>query len=475
MKAWWTAVHAPEPTATSPLSRASPVGSNSGASTIHVNAHALSSISSRRAASSPRSAPSSARERLTGPAAKKMQSPAAAPVWAARPARSASDRFFATGPRSSPSVPDEHVREALRAALPGPLLPLVEHAARLLGAARHHDRADVRRLEDRELAAREVVGALHELEAEAQVGLVRAEAAHRLRIRHARQRRLQLDADRAPHRAEHVLAERDHVVLLDEAHLDVELGELRLAVRAEVLVAVAARDLEVALEAADHQQLLEQLRALRQRVERTRLQARRHEEVARALRGRARQRRRLDLDEVALQKRRAHRRRDLRAQLQRLRRSVPAQVEIAVGEPDLLARLVVERERQHVARREHGQARRLDLDLARGDRLVDVALGALAHDPRDRHARLHAQRLRGRDLLVVEGHLRDARGVAQVDEGDAAVVADARDPAGQRDLLGHVRAAECGGVVGSVHRASMGRERSLAGAGAGRRQDRCGV
>ena len=55
---------------------------------------------------------------------------------------------------------------------------------------------------------------------------------------------------------------------LDEGHLEVELRELGLAVGAQVLVAEAAGDLEVALEARDHQELLEQLRRLRQRVER---------------------------------------------------------------------------------------------------------------------------------------------------------------------------------------------------------------
>jgi hypothetical protein len=81
-----------------------------------------------------------------------------------------------------------------------------------------------------------------------------------------------------------LLADRDDVVLLDEAHLDVELGELRLAVGAEVLVAVAAGDLVVALHAGHHEQLLEQLRRLRQGVPGARLQADRHQEVARALR-----------------------------------------------------------------------------------------------------------------------------------------------------------------------------------------------
>ena len=90
------------------------------------------------------------------------------------------------------------------------------------------------------------------------------------------------------------------VLLVGEAHLDVELGELRLPVGAEVLVAVAAGDLVVALHAGDHEQLLEQLRRLRQGVPVAGLQAHRHEEVAGALGRRAGERRRLDVEEVAL-------------------------------------------------------------------------------------------------------------------------------------------------------------------------------
>ena len=72
---------------------------------------------------------------------------------------------------------------------------------------------------------------------------------------------------------DHRLDEAHHGVLVDEAHLEVELGELGLAVAAQVLVAVAAGDLEVAVDAGDHQQLLELLRALRQRVDAARLEA----------------------------------------------------------------------------------------------------------------------------------------------------------------------------------------------------------
>ena len=89
----------------------------------------------------------------------------------------------------------------------------------------------------------------------------------------------------SPHSAaDDLLAELDDVVLGDERHLDVELGELRLPVGPEVLVAVAAGDLVVALHAGHHQQLLEQLRGLRQGVPGAGLQADRHQEVAGALR-----------------------------------------------------------------------------------------------------------------------------------------------------------------------------------------------
>ena len=134
--------------------------------------------------------------------------------------------------------------------------------------------------------------------------------------------------------------DRDHVVDLDEGHLDVELGELGLAVGPRRLVAEAAGDLVVALEAAHHQQLLEQLRRLRQRVEGALLLAAGDEEVARALGGRAGQDRRLDVDEALAVEELAHRGDDPVAQHQRLAHLLAAQVEVAVAQPRVLADLV---------------------------------------------------------------------------------------------------------------------------------------
>ena len=82
-----------------------------------------------------------------------------------------------------------------------------------------------------------------------------------------------------------------------ERHLHVDLRELRLPVGAQVLVAEALADLHVAVEARHHQDLLEELRRLRQREELAGVHAARHEIVARAFGRGLRQNRRLDLEE----------------------------------------------------------------------------------------------------------------------------------------------------------------------------------
>ena len=168
---------------------------------------------------------------------------------------------------------DQHVGQPAVPALLGPLLPAVQGAPRLRGPAGHHDRTDIRRLEDPKCGVFEELCALDELQPEAHVGLVGAEPSHGVGVADPRDRRRDLVADQRPQRGQDLLGDRDDVLGVDEAHLHVELGELGLAVGAEILVAVAARDLVVALHPGHHQQLLEQLRALRQRVERARAAA----------------------------------------------------------------------------------------------------------------------------------------------------------------------------------------------------------
>ena len=103
------------------------------------------------------------------------------------------------------------------------------------------------------------------------------------------------------HAAHDRLDRGEDVFLGDEAHFEIELIELAgRAVGARILVTEAGRDLEIAVEAGDHDQLLELLRGLRQRVEFARMQARRHEKVARAFGRRGGEDRRLELEKALL-------------------------------------------------------------------------------------------------------------------------------------------------------------------------------
>ena len=272
--------------------------------------------------------------------------------------------------------------QALGAERLRPVGELVELVAAVVGRrARHPDALDRGGPgEGLELGAGEHVGELDELEPEAEVGLVDAVAVHGLAPRDP------LDLRRALARdglggGEHRLADGgQHVVLGDEAHLGVELHELVLAVGAQVLVAQAAGDLVVAVDAGDHQQLLEQLGRLRQGVERTRLLPRRHEELAGTLGRRRHEHRRLHLDEALA----LHRRRMAELTAPRTPQvalhPLAAEVEVAVLQADALVDLVgagVDRER-----RRRGGAQHLDdavahLDLTGGQRRVDRALRAV--------------------------------------------------------------------------------------------------
>src|SRR4029077_11653331 len=97
------------------------------------------------------------------------------------------------------------------------------------------------------------------------------------------------------------LDRREDVLLGNERHLQIELIELAgRTVGAARLVAEAGRYLEAAIEAPHHQELLELLRRLRQRVELARMQPARHQIVARALGRAGGQDRRLELREALL-------------------------------------------------------------------------------------------------------------------------------------------------------------------------------
>ena len=287
-------------------------------------------------------------------------------------------------------VPKPRLSLALR-----PRIHAIAEGAR--AAARRWDRPNRGRgalfqdaRKDLEAGAAENLGDVLHLDRIAQVRLVGSVFCHRLAVRDARKlRRHRLAAaELLEHAAQHRFDRGEHILLRDEAHLDVELVELAgRAVGARVLVAKARRNLEVAVEAGDHDQLLELLWRLRQGVELPRMQARRHEIVARALGRGGGEDRRLEFEEALLLHPPPQRIDDVAALHDVAVQALAAQVEETVFEPDLLGIFLVAEDRQ---RQFAGPSQNFDLagvDLDRPGRQIGVlgAVGPRAYLAVDAH------------------------------------------------------------------------------------------
>lgn len=242
--------------------------------------------------------------------------------------------------------------------------------------------------------------------------------------------------------------EGEHLVLADEAGLGVELHELVLAVGAQILVAQAAGDLEVAVGAADHQQLLVELRALGQGVELAGLLAARHQELAGAFGGGGHEHRGLDLDEPLVLHGAADGGVDLGSDPEVALHPLAPQVEVAVAQPDHLVDVVgapVERERRRLGGRQDLDRAVLELDLTGGQVVVDRSLGPLGDGAGD------AQHVLAAHVGVVVHHaLQHARVVSQVHERQVlAVLATLGDPPAHGDGPADVIGTQLPAVVGA--------------------------
>ena len=219
----------------------------------------------------------------------------------------------------------------------------------------------------------------------------------------------------------------------------VDLREFRLTVGAQVFVAEALHDLVVAIEVRDHQQLLEQLRRLRQREELAGVRTRRHQVIARAFRRALGEHRRFDVDEALRVEILAHFDRHAITQAQVLLHLRTAQVEHAMREARGFREVVVvELERRRHRRVQHRQFMAQHFDLAARQAGVRRAFRTAAHDALHLHAELVAHAfgdLEHLGAIRIADDLDEAFAVAQVDEDNAAVVAAAVYPAAQRDGL----------------------------------------
>src|SRR4029077_15619522 len=302
-----------------------------------------------------------------------------------------------------------------------------------------------RLLEAGEGAVAETAGEVDDGQAEAEVGLVAAVALHRLGVGKARELGWRRDGGEGEDAREEPLDQLVDVLLGGERHLDVDLGEFGLAVGAQVLVAEAAGDLDVALEASHLEDLLEELRRLRQGVEAAAVDARGDQGVARAFGGGLGGDGGLDVEEPLLVEVGADLVRHPVAEDEVLLQLGAAQVEEAVAQAEVLGGLdlAVEREGGRLGAGEHGGALGGDLDLAGGEIAIDLARLAAPDGPLDLDDPFGAdlpQRLADLGVCVGPQHdLDDAAAIAQVEEEEAAEVPPALHPGLEPHPAPHVR------------------------------------
>src|SRR6266853_4452123 len=106
---------------------------------------------------------------------------------------------------------------------------------------------------------------------------------YRITIFHAPERSFHRNAGHSAGAHHHLLDHAEDRVLRGKRYFEVELRELWLAVGAQVFIAEAFDDLEVAVHAADHQDLLENLRRLRKCVKLAGMHTAWNEIIARAM------------------------------------------------------------------------------------------------------------------------------------------------------------------------------------------------
>ena len=257
------------------------------------------------------------------------------------------------------------------------------------------------------------------------------------------------------HAGDDRLHRREHVVLCDKTHLDVELVELAgQPVGTRVLVAETRRDLEVTIEARHHQQLLVLLRRLRQRIELARMDPRRHQEVAGPLRRRSRQDRRLKFEESLILHALAHGIDDRAAGHDILVQLFAAKVEETVLKPYVfrIFLLTEHRQRQLACRSQHLDFADIEFDRAGRQVRIFGAGGTAAQLAVDPHHPFRAQLfgvLEGRRIRIGNA-LRQPIMVAQIDEQHPTMVANTMAPAGQTNALADIALTERAAGVGPV-------------------------
>ena len=141
--------------------------------------------------------------------------------------------------------------------------------------------------------------------------------------------------------AQNILKLSHDIFLADKCHLHINLRKLRLTICTEVLVAETLSNLVVALNTANHQQLLQQLWRLWQCVEVPALHPGWNQEVTSSLRSRFKQRWSLYLGKVTLMECLTKRKSKIRTHTKILCHLWTAQVNVAISQAKVLVNINV--------------------------------------------------------------------------------------------------------------------------------------
>ena len=241
-------------------------------------------------------------------------------------------------------------------------------------------------------------------------------------------------------------------MLVHKRRLDVDLGELGLAVGAQILITIAAGDLVVLVYRRHHQHLLEKLRRLRQREELARVRAARYQIVPRPFRRRLRQRWRFDVPEALVFQKPSHMAGSVSAQLQTLQHFRAAQVQKAMLQTHVFAGIgvFVQLNGRRCRFVEHGEVYAEHFHRASLHVWIDGILGTPTNTSNQAQHVFVANPIgdfkAGRRVWIVD-HLNDASAVADIQKDDATVIAPTVYPAEQLHRLAHLGQGDVATVV----------------------------
>ena len=313
-------------------------------------------------------------------------------------------------------------------------------------------------LEHLEVRALHMLGNIHQLHAEAHVRLVRAVALHSLIPGHAQELLRDFPVKSlVKNLTHHAFHHGQDGLLVDEGHLDVQLGKLRLAVSAQILIPEAAHNLEILLHAGQHENLLVNLRRLRQGIELARIQAARHQKVTGTLRSGLAEHRSLNLQKAVPVKVITHNLGNAMAQHEILLHLRAAQIKIAVLQAQHLIHLdaILDVERRSLCLVKDAQLLYYHLYHAGSHVRIYGFLGTGAHAAPDSHNELVADSLSLVECLLADGslvnyHLHQTGAVTQVNKNQSAMVTAAGNPAAKDNLTAYMVSTQLTAVMGTL-------------------------